>query len=184
MGPIHRAAQKENLTFRHIAGGCYHRGRCEQLHLRATVRELRRRGVDTRGLSIRQALRVATGYPAGLRGDRDADEGRGGERVLEMGGHSGEWSGGMRRRDKGRRELGGRVGKGMSRRSASRGNMGERYHDPSGGMGVGTSQLRAMVNEYATHGGKDVRENHNHGSDEGSGYSDRDDGDEDTYSVD
>ena len=109
--------------------------------------------MDTSGLSTRQALRVARGYPAGLRGDAERDEG---PRVVGMGGHSGEWSGGVRRRDGGRSEIGGGAGKGMSVRSGSRGDVGDRgqgYHH-AGGMGVGTSQLRAMVNEYATRGGR------------------------------
>lgn len=155
------------------------------------MRELRRRGVDTRGLSTRQALRVARGYPAGLRGDRDQNQddarensGRGGQRVLEMG-NGGEWSGGVRRRAVGGSEMRAGVGKGMSVRSGSRGaTIGDReqgYYD-EGGMGVGTSELRGMVNEYATRGGNGIRENHNDSGDEGSVYT-GDGAEEDAYSY-
>ncbi|KAL8837842.1 MAG: hypothetical protein Q9176_005476 [Flavoplaca citrina] len=69
LGPLHLAAAKENITLGHVPGGCYHQGRCERLHMRWTVRELERRGVDGRGVSLRQALRVVRGYEAGRRGD-------------------------------------------------------------------------------------------------------------------
>ncbi|CAL8580234.1 hypothetical protein XPA_005965 [Xanthoria parietina] len=77
------------------------------------------------------------------------------------------------------------VGKGMSVRSGSRGaTIGDReqgYYD-EGGMGVGTSELRDMVNEYATRGGNGIRENHNDSGDDGSVYT-GDGAEEDAYSY-
>lgn len=96
LGPLHLAAEKENITLGHVPGGCYKHGRCERLHMRWTIRELERRGVDERGLSLRQALRVVRGYEAGGRGDAYVGQRGYGQERLEQGveGRRGlEWRG-------------------------------------------------------------------------------------------
>lgn len=156
LGPIHRAAQRENITLRHVPGGCYRHGRCERLHHRSTLRELRQRGVDPRGLSIRQALRVARGYPAGLRadGDGDGDQDGGGRRGLGQGnlgqgvlgiGDGGEWgcgrgrgSGRMRGRAVGGSEMG---GGGQRWRTVGGSEMGGGF---ASGMGVPSGSRGAI----------------------------------------
>ncbi|KAL8998335.1 MAG: hypothetical protein Q9188_006123 [Gyalolechia gomerana] len=64
LGPIHRAAQAEGITLRHIEG-CHRHGDCERSQRRQMIRELRRRGAGGQTLTYRQALRVVRGFPAG-----------------------------------------------------------------------------------------------------------------------
>ncbi|KAL8765810.1 MAG: hypothetical protein Q9209_007214 [Squamulea sp. 1 TL-2023] len=62
LGPVHRAAEEEGMTLRHIPGGCYRNGRCEKQHSQAIKRELHRRGVEIRAqTSAREALRISRG---------------------------------------------------------------------------------------------------------------------------
>ncbi|KAL8680800.1 MAG: hypothetical protein Q9186_003029 [Xanthomendoza sp. 1 TL-2023] len=64
LGRIHRAAEAEGITLRHIQG-CHRAGRCERMHAANMRAELRRLGQNPRRLTIRQALRVVRGFPAG-----------------------------------------------------------------------------------------------------------------------
>ncbi|KAL8933623.1 MAG: hypothetical protein Q9216_006281 [Gyalolechia sp. 2 TL-2023] len=64
LGPVHRAAQAEGITLRHVQG-CDRNGQCERLQRRQMIRELRRRGAFGQQLTFRQALRVAHGLHAG-----------------------------------------------------------------------------------------------------------------------
>ena len=64
LGPIHRAAQAENIKLRHIPG-CHRDGACEAMHERVTRHGLRRVGADMRNLTTRQALRIVRGLPRG-----------------------------------------------------------------------------------------------------------------------
>ncbi|KAL8819215.1 MAG: hypothetical protein Q9223_002297 [Gallowayella weberi] len=64
LGRIHRAAEAEGITLRHIPG-CHQNGRCERAHKAGMRAELRRLGIDARRLTVRQVLRVVRGLPAG-----------------------------------------------------------------------------------------------------------------------
>ncbi|KAL8939677.1 MAG: hypothetical protein Q9211_002628 [Gyalolechia sp. 1 TL-2023] len=64
LGPVHRAAQAEGIVLRHVQG-CHRNGPCETAHKRNLSRELLRRGAGGQHLTIRQALRVVRGFPAG-----------------------------------------------------------------------------------------------------------------------
>ncbi|KAI4269749.1 MAG: hypothetical protein LQ337_007098 [Flavoplaca oasis] len=66
LGPIHRAAQAENIIFSHIRG-CYRHGDCEMRQRRILQDTLYQRGINPRNpkLTLRQILRVTRGYDKG-----------------------------------------------------------------------------------------------------------------------
>lgn len=66
LGPIHQAAQAENITFSHIRG-CHRRGACEERQRRKMSEILYQRGINHRNprLTLRQVLRVTRGYDKG-----------------------------------------------------------------------------------------------------------------------
>ena len=66
LGPIHQAAQAENITFGHRPGGCYKGGRCEEHQKRFVKEECRSRGVTgIQGYNTRQLLRISRGMQPG-----------------------------------------------------------------------------------------------------------------------
>ena len=66
LGPIHRAAQAENIIFSHIRG-CYRHGDCEMRQRRKLKDTLYQRGINPFNprLTLRQILRVTRGYDKG-----------------------------------------------------------------------------------------------------------------------
>ncbi|KAL8845770.1 MAG: hypothetical protein Q9221_009093 [Calogaya cf. arnoldii] len=156
LGPLHRAAEQENITLKHVPGGCYRRGRCERLHQLATMRELKSRGVDRRGMNIGQCSRVARGLPA--HGVQTGGEQQGGavpdvqaQQMLEMGAH-GELRGRQPRRVGGDREMRTGYASGVEVHRANRGVTRDGSRASRSGMGSQRGG-RGMDHEYAGRGG-------------------------------
>ncbi|KAL8655243.1 MAG: hypothetical protein Q9226_003127 [Calogaya cf. arnoldii] len=160
LGPLHRAAEQENITIKHVPGGCYRGGRCEQLHQQATIRGLKSRGVDRRGLSIGQCLRVARGFPAD--GGQGAGKQQGGaippvpaEHMLEMGNQAGHGEERQERRVAGGSKMGARSASGVDIHGWNNGVTGvEGRGSCASRSGMGSQRDgRGMDYESAGHGG-------------------------------
>lgn len=77
LGVFHRAAQAENIILHHRPGGCYRRGRCEQMHVRLVIKQCQRRGIrGSQGYNPRQLLRISRGSPPGAPDPLPAPEGQ------------------------------------------------------------------------------------------------------------